>query len=43
MTLLDPKETRFLRVFLHEATTVPFTGPATKAVHENALDYGDSS
>ena len=35
MTLLSPDEKRFLDVFLHEATTSLFTGPATKALHEN--------
>ena len=32
MRLLNPEENRFLDVFLHEATTAPFTGPATKAL-----------
>ena len=43
MTPLNSKETRFLCVFLHEATTAPFTGPATKALHEKGLEYGDIS
>jgi hypothetical protein len=43
MTLLTPEENRFLDVFLHEATTAPFTGPATKALHKNGLEYGDIS
>jgi hypothetical protein len=43
MTLLNSKETRFLGVFLHEATTAPFTGPATKALHGIDLEYGDIS
>ncbi len=43
MSLLTPEENRFLDVFLHEATTAPFTGPATKALHENGLEYGDIS
>ena len=28
-------------MFLHEATTAPFTGPATKALHRNGIEYGD--
>ncbi len=43
MRLLTPEETRFLDVFLHEATTAPFTGPATNALHQNGLEYGDIS
>ena len=43
MRLLTPDENRFLDVFLHEATTAPFTGPATKALHKNGLEYGDIS
>jgi hypothetical protein len=43
MSLLTPEENRFLDVFLHEATTAPFTGPATKVLHENGLEYGDIS
>ena len=43
MRLLTPEENRFLDVFLHEATTAPFTGPATKALHKNGLEYGDIS
>jgi hypothetical protein len=43
MSLLTPEENRFLDVFLHEATTAPFTGPATKALHKNGLEYGDIS
>ena len=41
MRLLTPEEKRFLDVFLHEATTAPFTGPATKALHKTGLEYGD--
>ncbi len=43
MRLLNPEENRFLDVFLHEATTAPFTGPATRVLHENGLEYGDIS
>jgi hypothetical protein len=43
MGLLTPDEQRFLDVFLHEATTSPFTGPATNALHKNGLEYGDIS
>ena len=43
MRLLTPEETRFLDVFLHEATTAPFTGPATQLLHKSGLEYGDIS
>jgi hypothetical protein len=43
MRLLTPEENRFLDVFLYEATTVPFTGPATKTLHQCGLEYGDIS
>jgi hypothetical protein len=43
MRLLTPEEGRFLDVFLYEATTAPFTGPATKALHNHGLEYGDIS
>ena len=43
MRLLTPEENRFLDVFLYEATTAPFTGPATKALHKSGLEYGDIS
>jgi hypothetical protein len=43
MTLLTPEEKRFLDVFLHEATTPPFTGPATRALHGMGVEYGDMS
>ena len=43
MRLLTPKENRFLDVFLYEATTAPFTGPATRTLHERGLEYGDIS
>lgn len=41
MKLLTPEEKRFLDVFLHEATTAPFTGPATRALHDIRVEYGD--
>jgi hypothetical protein len=41
MRFLTPEESRFLDVFLHEATTAPFTGPATKVLHKLGLEYGD--
>ncbi len=43
MRLLTPEENRFLDVFLHEATTAPFSGPATSALHECGVEYGDIS
>lgn len=43
MRLLTPDETLFLDVFLHEATTAPFTGPATIALHNLGVEYGDIS
>jgi hypothetical protein len=43
MRLLTAEENRFLDVFLHEATTAPFTGPATKALHKIGVEYGDIS
>ena len=43
MTILTPQEKAFLDVFLHEATTSPFTGPATKALHNIGAEYGDLS
>ena len=43
MTLLTTVEKPFLDVFLHEATTAPFTGPATKALHNIGVEYGDIS
>jgi hypothetical protein len=41
--MLTPKEKAFLDVFLHEATTPPFTGPATEALHELGVEYSDIS
>jgi hypothetical protein len=43
MKILTPAEKSFLDVFLHEATTPPFTGPATRALHSLAVEYGDLS
>jgi hypothetical protein len=43
MSLLTPDENRFLEVFLHEATTTPFTGPTTRALHKLDLEYSDIS
>jgi hypothetical protein len=43
MRLPNPEETQFLDVLLHEATTAPFTGPATKVLHDTGLEYGDIS
>jgi hypothetical protein len=43
MTILTPNEKSFLDVFLHEATTSPFTGRATKALHQIGVEYGDLS
>jgi hypothetical protein len=43
MKILTPEEKSFLDVFLHEVTTAPFTGPATKALHQIGVEYGDIS
>lgn len=43
MTLLTAEEKEFLDVFLHEATTSPFSGPATEALHGIGIEYGDIS
>jgi hypothetical protein len=43
MRILTPQEKDFLDVFLHEATTSPFTGPATKALHQIGVEYSDLS
>ena len=43
MSILTPQEKSFLDVFLHEATTSPFTGPATKALHQIGVEYHDIS
>jgi hypothetical protein len=41
MSLLTPEEKSFLDVFLHEATTAPFTGTATHALHGIGVEYAD--
>jgi hypothetical protein len=41
MSLLTPQERAFLDDFLHEATTSPFTGPATQALHHIGVEYSD--
>jgi hypothetical protein len=41
--ILTAVERAFLDVFLHEATTSPFTGPATESLHGIGVDYGDIS
>jgi hypothetical protein len=43
MMLLTPEDSRFLDVFLHEAATAPFGGPATGDTHGIGVEYGDSS
>jgi hypothetical protein len=43
MRILTPEEKQFLDVFLHEATTSPFTGTATRALHKIGVEYGDIS
>ena len=43
MSLLTAAEKQFLDVFLHEATTAPFAGPATDALHKIGIEYGDIS
>jgi hypothetical protein len=43
MTLLTPQEKAFLDVFVHEATTSPFSGPATKVLHQIGIEYSDIS
>jgi hypothetical protein len=43
MRILTPQEQAFLDVFLHEATTSPFTGPATQALHNIGVEYGNLS
>src|SRR5205823_590767 len=43
IAMLTPQEKSFLDVFLHEATTSPFTGPATKALHSIGVEYADIS
>ena len=43
MNILTPTEKAFLDIFLHEATTSPFDGPATQALHGIGIEYGDIS
>jgi hypothetical protein len=43
MRILTPEEKAFLDVFLHEATTAPFTGAATDALHKIGVEYRDIS
>jgi hypothetical protein len=43
VSILTPMEKSFLEVFLHEATTSPFTGPATDSLHSIGVEYGDIS
>ncbi len=43
MAILTPQERSFLDFFLPEATTSPFTGPATRALHRLGVEYGDIS
>lgn len=43
MAILTPTEIEFLDVFLYEATTAPFKGPATKALHGIGVYYSDIS
>ncbi len=43
MRQLTPQEARFLDAFLHEATTAPFDGLATEALHKIGVEYGDIS
>lgn len=43
MSILTPQEKTFLDVFLHEATTSPFSGPATEALHSIGVEYSDIS
>jgi len=43
MNILNPQEKSFLDVFLHEATTSPFTGPPTQPLHQAGVEYRDIS
>lgn len=43
MAILKTSEKEFLDVFIHEATTSPFNGPATKALHSIGVEYSDIS
>jgi hypothetical protein len=39
--LLRDHERDFLAAFIHEATTDPFKGPATEALHSRGIYYAD--
>ena len=41
--LLTDREREFLAAFIHEATTDPFKGPATKELHHGNIYYTDLS
>lgn len=41
--LLTDREREFLAAFIHEATTDPFKGPATKELHRRDIYYTDLS
>jgi hypothetical protein len=41
--LLTECEREFLAVFVHEATTDPFKGPATEELHRRNIFYSDLS
>src|SRR5438270_835625 len=41
MKFLNSDEKEFLDVFLHEATTWPFMGPATESLHKIGVEYAD--
>jgi hypothetical protein len=43
MPILTSQEKRFLDVYIHEATTSPFHGPATTALHSIGVEYRDIS
>jgi hypothetical protein len=43
MMLLTAQELNFLTVFIHEATTDPFKGPATEELHRRNIFYNDLS
>ena len=41
--MLTNREREFLAVFIHEATTDPFKGPATEELHRRDIYYTDLS
>ena len=43
MMLLTRQEKEFLTAFIYEATTDPFTGPATDELHRRDIFYNDLS